>query len=344
MKILLVLVTAVVFLLSILLVKASHILPVNELKRRARNGKKSSYASVYKLATYGHGADLLLWLIAVLSFTALAVRAASVGWWLVASLVLIGGWLAIGWKPRRATGMTWRTAGFIAPAMAWVLSLIHPLTDWLSRHLQRFWPANVHTGAFEKEDLLQLLKTQNRLSDNRVPASELKIAYQALTFGDKTVGQAMTPLRRAKIVPANEPIGPHLMEDLHKSGFVRFAVARDSAKIAVPKIIGSLYIGDLVGHGDSGKVSDLMKPGVHYVNEADSLRSCLDGFLKTHNHLLVVVNKFEELVGVITLEDVLEQILGEKIADEFSRYDDLRAVASRDSQKEHGEHLSPRVE
>jgi len=66
---------------------------------------------------------------------------------------------------------------------------------------------------------------------------------------------------------------------------------------------------------------------VFYINEAQSLRQALNVCLKTHHQLLVVVNNFEEISGLISLEDIVGQILGQKIVDEFDQYDDLKVVA-----------------
>jgi CBS domain containing-hemolysin-like protein len=49
---------------------------------------------------------------------------------------------------------------------------------------------------------------------------------------------------------------------------------------------------------------------------------------------LVVVNNFEEIAGVISLEDVMEQILGQQIVDETDRYPNIRAQAEVEAQKE----------
>ena len=75
-----------------------------------------------------------------------------------------------------------------------------------------------------------------------------------------------------------------------------------------------------------------------FINEDSNLRQALSAFLKTHHHLLIVVNSFEEMVGVLSLEDVLEQILGKQIVDEFDSYDNLRAVASIAAQKDQAQH------
>jgi CBS domain containing-hemolysin-like protein len=57
-------------------------------------------------------------------------------------------------------------------------------------------------------------------------------------------------------------------------------------------------------------------------------------YLRTQHHLFLVVNEFEEIVGIITIEDVIEQIIGRKIVDEFDQYADLRAVAKQLARKE----------
>ena len=51
----------------------------------------------------------------------------------------------------------------------------------------------------------------------------------------------------------------------------------------------------------------------------------------------MVVNSYEDVAGIITIEDVLEQIIGEKIIDEFDQYDDLKAMASHLAQKKREE-------
>ena len=56
--------------------------------------------------------------------------------------------------------------------------------------------------------------------------------------------------------------------------------------------------------------------------------------LSSHSHVFIVVNNFEEIVGLVSMEDVLEAIIGKKIVDEFDQHDDLRAVAAQEANKE----------
>jgi CBS domain containing-hemolysin-like protein len=75
-----------------------------------------------------------------------------------------------------------------------------------------------------------------------------------------------------------------------------------------------------------------MKPGVHYVHEDQTLYRVLHAFLTTKQHIFTVIDSDERYVGIITIEDVLEQVIGHKfengIEDGFDSYDDKKAVAA----------------
>jgi CBS domain containing-hemolysin-like protein len=227
--------------------------------------------------------------------------------------MLVPAWLMV-WGKFPASGWAGGLAAFAAPIYAKVFYYLDPL---LSR-LARLFPSNLpqHTGLYERKDLVELLGTQYKQADNRIPETDLKIAYNSIVFGDKSVGKIMTPLSKVKLVGANDTVGPLLMDELHKTGFSSFPVVKDTAKSAKMEIIGTLYLNDLIGYDGGGKVKDLATNKADFINEDDNLRQVLGAFLKTHHHLLIVINSFEEVVGVISLEDVLEQILGKKIADE----------------------------
>jgi CBS domain containing-hemolysin-like protein len=144
----------------------------------------------------------------------------------------------------------------------------------------------------------------------------------------------MVPRREVRTVSAEEAISPVVIRELHDSGYSRFPVHGEKSE----QFIGTLYLKDLINLKATGKVKDVMEHAVYYVHEEYPLEQALHAFLKTKHHLFIVVNKFEEYVGIITIEDILEQILGCKIIDEFDAYDDLRAVATDHARHEHKEH------
>jgi CBS domain containing-hemolysin-like protein len=323
---------ALAFIKSVLLYKVYHSVPVRELKRRARQTDKKAQ-KLYKLATYEMTVELIVWLMAVASAAVLLIWSARTNWWLAAIVMVVGAWLVV-WGKFAADSWAGSVAAIFAPAHAKFLYYTQPIFGPIARLLPPGRIATVHTGLYETKDLLELLSRQNKQLDNRTSLTDLHIAQNSLTFGDKTVGSVMTPRREVKFAKSDDSVGPILVDELHKTGFSRFPVAKDSAKAATPQIVGTLYLNNLIGYNGSGKVKDLMKHEVYFINEDASLRQALAAFLKTHHHLLIVVNSFEEMVGVLSLEDVLEQILGKQIVDEFDSYENIRAVAAMRAEKD----------
>lgn len=332
MRLILFLFFELLLFVSIILAKASHILPAKELKRRARSGKDKKASKIYKMVSYKTSLELLLWLIGSISAAVVLVMATHASGWLTFGLTIFTAYLLFGWHPHDARGWAWYLSALLAPLLAALAARLHPI-------LGRLRTADVgrlhkHTGIFEKEDLLELLNKQNVQGDNRITEGELKMAFGALTFADKTAGSLMTPLSKIRLLFADEVAGPLLMDELHATGFSRFPVAKArTAKSASPQIVGALYTKDLLDYSGSGKVRDLMQKGAYFVNESQNLRQVLAVFLKTNHPLLMVVNSFSEIVGFLTIEAVLEQIVGGKIDDDFDQYDDLQAVAAAPSQK-----------
>lgn len=312
-------------LLSVSLQKTYTKVPLKELKRRAKSGDEFAKA-LFAASAYGVSLDLLLWIIVGLSasgfFVVLSINLPS---WLAlfgcASLL----WMAFAWLPTaRVSDVSQRIAQRLAPGLAKLLSYLYPVLNRIAGFIHTRGKITIHSGIYQKEDLIDLLDKQVLQADNRMTPYEIGIVKNALTFSDEIIRDVMTPKRVVKMVGAGDSVGPILMTELHKSGFSRFPVEDPKSK----EIVGTLYMHDLVNVKQGGLVKDLMKKAVFYVAEDKTLDHALQAFLRTKHHLFMVVNSFEEIVGIITIEDVLERVLGKQIVDEFDRYDDLRAVAA----------------
>ncbi len=322
-------------LLTISLERTYRRVPVIEIKRRARANDPIA-GLLYKAVSYSHSLRSVLWFfIGITSaiFFVYVSRSGPLWFALTCSVALI--WLGFVWLPAREVSRlgVW-VAARVAPALAWLLYYVHPLIDRIYKFIRRHRPITVHTGLYDKEDLIDLLERQQVQPDNRIQKTELDIALNALTVGDKIVQDFLTPRRLVKQVNIEDSIGPVLMTELHESGFSRFPVYEGKKD----NIVGTLFLRDLIRSPNTGWVKNAMRPEVCYIHEDQSLVEALQAILKTRHHLFIVVNNFEEFVGVISIEDVLEQIVGKPIVDEFDQYEDLRAVASRTAKVEHKEH------
>lgn len=307
--------------------------PVRELKRRARSGDEIARL-LYRSASYGLSVKLVLGAGLILSgYAACVLLVRALDAWLALpflALILLGGAAWVDAKGGASASAIWLAAR-LSPALAWLLERLNPLVAACARLFRRIFPLHVHSGLYEKNDLVALLESQKQQADNRIPHGEIDLATHALTFGEKTVADALVPKRVVKSVAADELIGPVLMGELHASGHSRFPVYEAKKD----HMVGVLYLHDLVATTHSGAVRDIMRRKVMYVHEDFTLYQTLQAFLKTKQHLFIVINGFEEYVGIITIEDVLERVIGKLIIDEFDHYDDLRAVAAAAAAKDH---------
>jgi CBS domain containing-hemolysin-like protein len=325
---------AVIFLICVLLDKAYKTTSVKELRRRARSGKDKSTEQVYKLMALGDSLKVFLWLVGGLSAAGFLIMLIKISAAAAVAAILLGAWLVLSDKPLSSEGFLWKVAAKVSVPVFKIVNLLHPVLSKFSKFISGFRPVTIHTGLYDKDDLLELINVQNNQVDNRIPESDLKITFGSLTFGDKLVRDIMTPRRAVKLVAASDTIGPLLMDELHKTGYSRFPVVKAPTKEANPEIVGTLYFKEIMAHQAGGKVGDVMKKGVSFIKENQTLREALNEFLKSQNHLLIVANDFNEIAGVISLEDVMEQILGQKIVDESNQPQDPRADAAEEAQKE----------
>lgn len=174
-----------------------------------------------------------------------------------------------------------------------------------------------------REELIHMVETSGTV----LSAEEKKLIVNGIGFKDKIVEQVMTPRGVVETIPKTELIGPLLLDELHKTGHSRFPVTDGD----IDHIVGVLHIKELLTSFDrkSQTAEKAMESKVFYINQEQTLEHALAAFIKTRHHLFVVVNGYRETAGIVTLEDVIEALLGREIVDEFDVHDDLRAVAAR---------------
>lgn len=175
-----------------------------------------------------------------------------------------------------------------------------------------------------KEELLAMVEGSGEV----LTRDEKQLIVNGLTFDKMQVSSVMTPKSMIDSVPADELLGPLTLDALHKTGHSRFPVIDGD----IDHVVGMLYIQDLLtvgGKTKTHKAAVAMEKKVFYIREDQSLQQALAAFLRTRHHLFVVINEYRETVGLLSLEDVMEALLGRKINDEFDTHEDLRKVAER---------------
>jgi putative hemolysin len=141
--------------------------------------------------------------------------------------------------------------------------------------------------------------------------TERQIIHRILHFSLRTVKDVMVPLVRVAAIPDTATVA-QAQEEFRSTRFSRLPVYHRR----IDNLVGLLHDFDLLGVEDSSQsIRPLVRP-VHYVPEVKKIDRLLPEMQRQGIHLAVVVDEYGGTVGIVTIEDLLEEIVGE-IDDEF---------------------------
>jgi putative hemolysin len=145
--------------------------------------------------------------------------------------------------------------------------------------------------------------------------TEEELIHSALEFTDTTVRNAMTP--RTEIVALDLNTGqPHVIRAMTEEGYSRIPVYRDN----IDNIIGTIYAKDMINLLQNRELiilEDIIRKP-YFVPDSMKISELLKQFQKKRVHIAIVLDEFGGTAGLITMEDIIEQIVGE-IRDEYDR-------------------------
>lgn len=210
----------------------------------------------------------------------------------------------------------------MAPPLLILDKLYRPLSGLLVG-----WSARIESNIYEKR-LTTTGKTTDRkeidtaielaVSDDN--SGEIDILKGIINFGDVTAKQIMKS--RVDVVAIEESYGfRQVMKIVRDSGFSRIPVFKED----FDNIKGLLYVKDLLGYSDeksSFKWQKLIRNNVLYVPESKKIYDLLREFQSKRTHMGIVVDEYGGSGGVITLEDIMEEVIGE-IKDEFDQEEEV---------------------
>jgi metal transporter CNNM len=294
-----------------------------ELKRRAQKDDTKAKI-IYALTADGREIHIALLFGSVFAVASVALLLDSLMWSLFAAIsatlivTVCGILLPFAYGEKLGLNLTARLAPFASKVLLVMRPITRPLAGMVEKAIGK------KSVLYSRDQLLHMLDDQTKSPYADISTDEARLVRHSLSFGSKQIRDVMIPRKVVNMVSVEDQVGPVLLNELHASGHSRFPVYDPSHP---DSIVGTLYVHDLVGDKKSGSVSKIMSQKVYFVHEELDLNHALDAFIKTKHHLFIVVNNFEEYVGILTIEDVLEQILGRQIVDEFDNYENLREVA-----------------
>ena len=172
-----------------------------------------------------------------------------------------------------------------------------------------------------REELVAILRDAQ--GDGLIDADTLRMMEGAISVSELTVGDVMVSRSQMVSLPASARF-LDLMKQVVESGHSRFPVHGDDRD----EILGILLAKDLlrgvVADNGPGDIHGLLRPAV-LIPESKKLNLLLKEFRLSRNHMAIVVDEYGGVAGLVTIEDVLEQIVG-KIDDEHDDAEDDSAL------------------
>jgi CBS domain containing-hemolysin-like protein len=197
----------------------------------------------------------------------------------------------------------------IAAPFIWVL---RRSTDGVL-HLLGLEPPGAERDPLSEAELRMLLSRSS--AEGEIEHEEQQMIDKVFVFGDKEAADVMVP--RPEVVAVSVEMPPEeALRAVLDSPYTRYPVFRES----IDDIIGVLHVRDLFTAVHDRGISEVrlgeIVRAAYIVPETKDLASLLQEFRKTNNHFAIVVDEYGGTAGICTLEDLLEEIVGE-IEDEF---------------------------
>jgi CBS domain containing-hemolysin-like protein len=215
-----------------------------------------------------------------------------------------------------------RLAGFTAYTVYGMIVMLYPIVaacDWISKLLSGRRQQVPLISREEMHSLAQLAHEEGAIDQN-----EARILRNLIALREATVEQVMTPRTVAFTLPGTRTVAEVL--DGEPPRFARIPITGDS----IDDIRGlvhrhALFEAESEGRGGAA-LAEIARP-VHIVPESARLAAVLQQFIDRREHLFVVVDEYGGTAGIVSLEDVLETLLGVEIVDETDSVEDMQKLA-----------------
>ena len=199
-------------------------------------------------------------------------------------------------------------------------TVLHPIalvSEWIARSVLK--GLGVETKAREElvteEGEIKALVSAAEERDV-IDEEEKEMIHSVFEFSDTLVREVMVPRPDMVTLPAKASVSDAVMLTI-KRGYSRIPVYAEE----IDNVVGILYAKDLLRHLKEGKlerqVRELVRPAI-FIPETKVLSDLLKDFQKRKVHIAIVIDEYGTVVGLVTIEDLLEEIVGE-IFDEFDR-------------------------
>jgi len=207
-----------------------------------------------------------------------------------------------------------RFGSIAAPFMKIFMFILAPVTFPIAWTLDKFLGAEI-PSMYSRNELMEIVSEHEDSEHSPIDEDEERIVHGALQFSHTIVRDVMTPKDKVKMFEEQRRLSDSFFEEVTELGFSRYPIYSGKRE----NIIGILFTKELLTEEDCIAIKDtqealeskylIVRPG----EKLDTVLACM---LKQKLHMGIVMNKKEIFQGVITLEDIIEEIIQQEIIDE----------------------------
>jgi len=296
-------------------------LDTQTLKRRAKHGDLEAKA-IYPVRKRGNLLLTTLLLGNVVVNTTLSIFLSSIASGLVAGImattliVLFGEIIPQAVISRYAMWFGAKTLWFTKC----VVFIAYPIARPIAMVLDHFLGNELPT-TYSNKELMDIISEHEDSEHSSIDEDEERIMHGALQFSHMRVREVMTYDEDVVMFDKNQRLSQDFYAEVNNSGFSRFPVYSGNRT----NVVGILYAKDLLVEQEGIALHETVEAfdtGFIQVKGSDLLDGVLGKMLKRRQHLAIVKNKNNQFLGVITMEDVIEEIIQQEIEDEDDRNED----------------------
>lgn len=209
---------------------------------------------------------------------------------------------------------------YFVPIVRFFIFIFFPIAWPLSKILDLILGEEEET-IWSKREMKEMIKIHEDSEDSEIDRDEEKILLGALSFSDKRVKEIMTPKNVVFSLEESEKLDENVLNEIKYSGFSRIPVYSEEKD----NIVAVLNVKSLINLDDGKRVKDVQLEGkIFEIDEDTKLDVLLNIFIQRKSHIAYVVDEYKTFLGVVTMEDLLEEILKMEIMDETDKHRDMR--------------------
>lgn len=223
--------------------------------------------------------------------------------------------------PKTIGARFWRTIAPLIPAVLNFLIMVLKPFIWISDWMMRLLGDSSHQGDIRSEikAMTQLGREVNELDDD-----EVRVITNVLDLHDIKVREIMTPRTVCEYVDPKKTVAD-FMAQYARGQFSRYPVIEPEDESP----LGVVFRRDIIGVDDDKLMSEVMMKSPLVVADQTNVETVMGQLMREQQHMAMVYDEYGTWMGIVTMEDVFETLIGKSIVDETDDIPNMRRFARK---------------